>query len=265
MIPKDPVQGFNQNYTTPIAQTSSTANLMTPAHDNETVEPLVGMMQMLLAMMLLPLMDACAKTLGSHFPVGALAWWRFTVQLALVVPILLVIRRWDFRPDIALGQMLPGIVIASATICFFQALQHMTMAKAITIVFVSPMLQTLLSALLLGERPRIRRLLALAVGFAGVLIVIRPPTNAQFELVTLLPLGTAVAFAIYTLMLRHGARYKVHPLMTCAYIGFGGSISTTIPLATSAMICVGSALFSFPIPSLEQIPLILTIGQFAIP
>ena len=70
------------------------------------------------------------------------------------------------------------------------------MAEAIAIFFVQPVILTVLSALLLGERLRIRRIMAILVGLAGTLIILQP-SLVIFGWPAALPLASATSMALY--------------------------------------------------------------------
>lgn len=81
-----------------------------------------------------------------------------------------------------------------ATWCFLVALQHMDLANLSAILQSLPLVVTLSAALLMGEAIGPRRIAAIAVGFVGVLIIIRPGA-ADFDRWSLLGLGS-VAFVV---------------------------------------------------------------------
>ena len=94
-----------------------------------------------------------------------------------------------------------GFLIALATTLFFTAIRVMPLADAIAIFFVQPFVVTILAALLLGERFGWRRMLAIAVGFCGALLIIKPSYEV-FGLTALLPVCTACCFAGYVILTR---------------------------------------------------------------
>lgn len=77
---------------------------------------------------------------------------------------------------------------------WFTALTLMPLSKAIALHFTEPMMAAILAVLILGERPGARRILALVVGFAGVLIVLRPGA-IPMGLASLMVLGSAFLYA----------------------------------------------------------------------
>ena len=90
--------------------------------------------------------------------------------------------------------MLRGLCVVFANMTFFLGLAAMPLADAVAIFFVSPLVITIFSVLFLGERVGPRRWAAIAVGFIGVLIMMRPGT-AAFQVASLLPLGAAFCYA----------------------------------------------------------------------
>ncbi len=160
---------------------------------------------MVLAMLLLPGIDAIAKWLSASLPAGEITWSRFVFQSLFLLPLVLRARGpWGWRRIGVDGAR--GVLIALATLLFFASLGKLPLADAISIFFVEPLILTLLSATLLGERVGWRRVLAVIIGFCGSLIVIRPSFEV-FGATALLPLGTALLFAFYMVLTRLQARH----------------------------------------------------------
>jgi len=74
--------------------------------------------------------------------------------------------------------MLRGLCVVFANMTFFLGLAAMPLADAVAIFFISPLLITLASVVFLGESVGPRRWAAIAVGFIGVLVMMRPGTQA---------------------------------------------------------------------------------------
>ena len=159
-----------------------------------------AMVMMIVAMLALPGIDAIAKWLSGSISSGQVTWSRFFFQILLMSPLLLRTRGpWWTRtlPQHAAR----GALIAAATLFFFSGLAYLPLADAIAIFFIEPLLVTLLSALLLGETIHWRRISAIAIGFAGALIVIRP-TFAEVGFAALYPVAAATCFSFYILLTR---------------------------------------------------------------
>lgn len=166
-------------------------------HTTRTNDPGRGMALMAGAMLLVPGIDAIAKSLTPDLSPFQVAFLRFFVQSLLLAVLLLILTRGRaFR--VAL-HALPGLAIAGALMgaavgLLFGALVHMPLANAIAIFFVQPLLLTVFSAVFLGEQVGIRRYTAVAIGLAGALIVIRPNWMA-FGVVAVFPLLSALSYA----------------------------------------------------------------------
>lgn len=160
-----------------------------------------GMVLMAIAMLIAPGIDAFAKLLGQVMSPGQVVFYRFFIQTLLITPVILANRLWSIPEGTLWLQFARGVLLAAATLFFFAALNYLSIATAISIFFVEPMILTLLSAFFLGEGIRARRIMAIIVGFIGALIVIRPSFEAV-GLPALLPLATAVSFAFYVLLTR---------------------------------------------------------------
>lgn len=159
-----------------------------------------GILLMVCGMLLLPGIDAIAKGLSGSVSPGQVAWSRFFFQVLMLLPFVLHARGLRVKGRLWIHAA-RGFLIALATLLFFTSLGELPLADAIAIFFVEPFILTLLSALVLGERIGWRRMLAVAVGFCGALVVIRP-SYAVFGLTALLPMGAALSFACYVVLTR---------------------------------------------------------------
>lgn len=169
-----------------------------------TNDPRQGMALMSMAMLLVPGIDAIAKSLSPELSPFQVAFLRFLVQSLLLAGILLVLTRGRaFRVAVRAlpGLAIAGVLMGVAVGLLFGALVHMPLANAIAIFFVQPLILTIFSALFLGEQVGIRRYSAVAVGLAGALIVIRPNWMA-FGIVAAFPLLSAVSYAAMWTVIR---------------------------------------------------------------
>lgn len=183
--------------------------LMTTAPNTDRIP--LGMALILGFCIFAPMLDVFAKLAGEVIPVGQITALRFTVQTALMLPVV-IIMGLSLRMPIALWPImaLRALFLLLSTYLFFSALRFMELADALAIVFVEPFIILLCGKLMFGEQVGPRRLLASTVGFSGCLLVIQP-AFAQFGYIALLPLGTAVTFAAYVLVTR-SMRGRLHPV-----------------------------------------------------
>ena len=155
-----------------------------------------GILQLCFAMLLVPVLDVFAKLLGRTLDPVQVTFMRFVMQILLLTPFVVWGRLWTIPKGTFGMQFARGVLLAIATACFFAALQHLPLAEAIAIYFVQPLLLTAISALFLGETVRLRRILAIAIGLTGVMVILQP-SLILFGWPALLPLITALAMACY--------------------------------------------------------------------
>ncbi len=90
--------------------------------------------------------------------------------------------------------LLRGMCVVVANMTFFLALAAMPLADAVAIFFIAPMLITVFSVIFLGETVGPQRWIAVVMGFAGVVVMMRPGSDS-FQVVALLPLVSATFYA----------------------------------------------------------------------
>lgn len=182
-----------------------------------------GIGLMMLAASSFACIDATAKYLSAQYAVPGIVWVRYVIQVLLMVAVL--------GPRLGSGlvrtanlklQLIRGLVLTGSSLIFVTALSLMPLAEAISITFMSPLIIAVLSGPLLHERVERRTWLALAGGFAGVLLIIRPG-GGLFTWVALLPLGNAFLMASYQMMTRRLAGRDA-PLTTLLYPALVGSL-----------------------------------------
>ena len=161
----------------------------------------LGALQMCAGMLIIPFLDVFAKLLGATHGPFEITFWRFFMQSALMLPFVIMLRLWRVPPGTLVLQAVRGLLLAMATVFFFAALKHLPMAEAIAIFFAQPMILTVLSALILGERLRARRIGAIIAGLIGTLIIVQP-TILIFGWPAILPLGSALSMALYMVLTR---------------------------------------------------------------
>jgi drug/metabolite transporter (DMT)-like permease len=130
---------------------------------------------MIAAMSLIPLGDAAGKLLTSTHGVAPVfvAWSRFALGALLLVPFLRRVH-WDARALVDPRTIFRGLLILGGIVSILTALRTEPLPDVFGAFFVGPILSFALSAVLLGERVRAVQALLLALGFAGVLLVVRP-------------------------------------------------------------------------------------------
>ncbi|MCP1170699.1 DMT family transporter [Limimaricola litoreus] len=160
-----------------------------------------GIALMIIAMGLLPVGDTLAKLLTGVMPSTEVVLWRFGFQSATLAAMALLLRHRlrgaMFSPVLVLSGLCSVVTMAGLVGAF----AVMPIATAIAIFFVEPLILVLLAAPLLGEKIGPRRYAAVAVGFVGALVVIRPGFEG-FTPAALLPLLAATGYALNAVILR---------------------------------------------------------------
>ena len=175
------------------------------------------------AWMLLPFMDGLAKFLSQEIHFLQVVWGRyfFMALISLVITFLFFRQHLKWPSNFQI-QLIRSLFLFLSTILFFYAISIISLAEALTLAFVSPMIVTLLSAIILKEEVGFRRWSAVVVGFIGVLFVIRPGFN-EVNLATITALGCGICYAIYIISTRRLSNQD-SPLLTLIFTGLSGSI-----------------------------------------
>jgi len=212
------------------------------------------------AMLIVPLMDIIAKYLSASLPPLEITFARFFAQLILAGLAALVLgHRGKLLGNRPVVNLLRGAILSLAVLFFFTAVKYMSVATAISIFFVEPMILTVLAVIFLKEKIGIRRIGAIIVGLTGALIILRP-SLAETGLVSLLPLATATLFAIYLLMNRfYASADGLMPIQFSA--GLAGSVILGFALVTTTTLDVPEA--TFIMPESWQFGLIALMGVFS--
>lgn len=119
-------------------------------------------------------------------------------------------------------QVLRSMLLFASTVLSFFALRYMPLTQNLAIQFGMPLLVALLAGPMLGEWAGSRRLLAVAVGFVGVLVVTRPGTGALHPAAILTVLNTVI-YSFYAIITRMLAAYDP-PATTITYSGLAGAV-----------------------------------------
>lgn len=189
---------------------------------------LIGIAYMCLGVLCLALGDAVAKWLGESYAPVQIIFFRTLVSLPLVTMIAhfngglrtLATR----RPGV---HLLRGLIATGTMYCFVMGLTLLPLAETTAIAFAAPLFVTLLSAPMLSERVERLPLIAALVGFAGVLVVVRPGA-AGFQLGGLIVVGAAVCYALLMITARrYGGREQLWAMVF--YV-------TLVPLLVSALL-----------------------------
>jgi drug/metabolite transporter (DMT)-like permease len=160
--------------------------------------------------------DATVKHLATRYPVSQIAG--INAAFALLVPVAFAMRRreWGlFRANYPKTHLMRGLLSGISTIFAFYSFQHLPLANVYAMIFLTPVMVTLLSVLLHKEKVSAIRWCAISAGFLGVLIVTRPGLQPLSW-----PVLAGFAFPFLSsasILLLRSLRGQEHPLTTSMY------------------------------------------------
>ena len=160
----------------------------------------------LLAILLFDLQGVIIKHMGDRYPVQQLATFRNIFGLIPSLLVLLCSQQWhDNGRKLAITQwrlgLLRGLYVTGAQLCFYLSLTKMEFATATTLAFIGPVFVTILSVPLLKHTVGLWRWSAVAIGFVGLLLIMRPGTEI-FSLYAILPICASFGYALSTVSVR---------------------------------------------------------------
>ena len=164
--------------------------------------PFVALGLLALGMAIIPLNDAFIKLMSGHLPLAEIALFRGVLALSIMVVFARGISVLRTLPASVFWQFFGrGMCLVLAMTLYFVPLGTLPLPTVISIFFVSPLLITLLSVPLLGERIGIHRVLSVCLGLGGVLLIIRPGT-ADFRIESVIVFGAALSCALFQIWTR---------------------------------------------------------------
>ena len=170
-----------------------------PREDRPTAAVLI----MASAIFLFTLIDTSAKWLIiAGLPALQVVFSRYVGAL-LTVLIFFIPRRGmgEFRSNRPWIQVLRALALLGSTVFNFLALRYLPITLTIAMFFAMPIVVTLLSIPILGERVGLRRFLAVLTGFIGVLVIVQP-WGAQFHWAVFLSIGALFSASTYFVLTR---------------------------------------------------------------
>ena len=223
----------------------STVNDVSASGTLASATPIRSIALMVMASGLLTLNDGIVKWLAQSYPVGQVMTLRGVFVIAIVVSWAAVRHRTSqLRVSNWRLQLTRGALMSISTFLFVTALTLMPIADAIAIAFAGPVIATALAALLLREPVGWRRWSAIAVGFTGVVIMVRP-TPDLIRLVAIVPLRAALVGAFRDIVTRKmgtgGESTLAIMLISTSVVTLAGL--ATIPLGWSPLRILDLALF----------------------
>jgi drug/metabolite transporter (DMT)-like permease len=178
---------------------------------------------------LLVTMSMLVKLAGARLDGLQLGFIRACFALLIVVPLAFAAGPQVFRTNRPRLHLARGLAGSIGMLCGFYALTRMPLADVTAIGFTQPLFLIVLAALVLGETVRARRWTATAIGFVGVLIMLRPG-DGVLDLVALVALVGALAAAVVKLLVKRLAVSEA-PLTIMVYLAVIQLVVSAIPAA----------------------------------
>ena len=188
--------------------------------------PWLGILFMCIACALFPVQNAFVKLLTGIYPFQQVVWVRLSVHLVLMCVVFLPRNGLGLlRTRSPVQQVICSAGLLGSTLFFFSSAKYVGVTEAIAISFVSPLAVTFLAWPLLGERITFVRLASVVIGFAGVMIVIRPGSSV-FQWASLMMLASASFYAVYQIVVRRVSAVD-SPATTAFYCALGCTVATS--------------------------------------
>ena len=164
--------------------------------------PLIGIGFLLLASTVFPLQDVIIKSLSDQYAVHQIVFLRG----AFALPLVALIAHFDGGIfPLRLGSFWLQILRATAAfisyLMYYMALAAIGLAETAAITFSTPIFVTILAMIFLGEKIGAFRWFAVALGLAGVVVIVKPGASV-FEPAAVLALGAAISYATSIIVTR---------------------------------------------------------------
>ena len=193
--------------------------------------PARGIILMIVAVTFFNLKDGLAKYLSEFYPVLALLFFQYGVMFVTVLPIIVFRDGWhSLVTKNPFSLFLRGGIGVVALGLLFLAVSKIPLAEAYAIIFIAPIVVTLLSPFLLGENVGIRRWIAVVGGFVGVLLVIQPGFQ-EFHFGMIIAVASGIMWGLYGIVTRKLTQQEL-PRIMMIYASFIAIIGVSPLLPT---------------------------------
>jgi drug/metabolite transporter (DMT)-like permease len=182
---------------------------------------------MLCTVLCFAVLETTAKYLTRFYPVPQVVWGRYTIHMLLMLVLLGPRMKLGLvRTAQPFGQLARAALLLGSTLCNFGAVSVLPLAEVKAITFISPLLVTLFAVWLLKERVSRDKWLAVCLGFAGTLFIVRPGSSMLSPAATL-ALGSALCYSLYQIMTRRLSDDE-DPLVTLFYTALVGFVAMSL-------------------------------------
>ncbi len=166
---------------------------------------LTGLKLYICAVFTLAVTQVAAKWLATELPFGQMLFFRGLFGFIPVIAIYFLDQRRGVSTSIfrvnTKGQLFRGLAVVAITLLFFISVKGMKLTDATAISMSGPIMMVALGVLFLKEPTQKKRLICAVIGFIGVLIILRP-TSEAFSFYGLAAFGSAIAYAVAAALTR---------------------------------------------------------------
>lgn len=194
-------------------------------------QPWIGIGFAVMATVIFAWQDAITKTLVAQYPISFIVMVRCWVFVLAGIGLAAAAQgglRANVKSRCPLLQCLRSVIVISQWLLAGLAMRYMGLAEATALYEAYPLFSTVLAAILLQEPVGWRRYVGLAVGFSGILIMLRPGAGVV-SIGAVYALGGALLFAVYMILTRLVGRYD-EPQTSFFYVGAVGAAVMTAGL-----------------------------------
>ncbi|MFT3759132.1 DMT family transporter [Thauera sp.] len=206
---------------------------------------------MLVSCLLFACMGVCVKLGSSTFSTGEVVFYRGFVSVVMMA---VIARCKDIRLSTPHWRMHVSRSVSGsiALSCYFFAIGILPLATAVTLNYTSPIFVALLLALVFHEKLRWTGMLSLAIGFAGVVLLLRPTLAADQLLGALVGLGSGAISSIAYVSVRELGRAGEPEVRTVFWFSL-----------VTMLFGIAGAMYAGPhLPDLQELVILLGIGVF---
>ncbi len=169
---------------------------------NQHSPQIVGILCVVTGLLVVVCNDVAIKWISGSYSIHQIV----LIRSLIAIPVTLAIARFDggwqgLKTRRPLLHLTRGLLIVIANMCYFLALAAMPLADTMALFFAAPLFITALSVPILGEKVGLRRWLAVWIGMAGVVVMLRPAAG-MVQLAAVLPVVAAAAYALMQMLTR---------------------------------------------------------------
>ncbi|WP_343561617.1 DMT family transporter [Kiloniella sp. b19] len=180
---------------------------------------------------------AFTDALIKFFSANLTLWQVFVVRSGFAVPCLIMIARWKgnvLMPESVFWTLVRSVFQVLSWLAFYAALPVLSLSIAAVAVYTSPIITTVFAAIFLREEVSARQWVGVCIGFAGVIVILRPWTG-DFNWAVLMPFASAIFYTLTVMVTRRKCQDERATTLTLwsqyTFIAFGVAGVLTVTLA----------------------------------